>query len=407
VKKTHTEEKMKQTSTINATDSNTSKTEVKIEKVNTTICADTGCPQNLIGENTFKKIQDTRSRSNKIQLMKTNITLRPYCTKEPLPIVGKFKATIESVDRVTVAEVYVIKGDADNLLSRKTSEELNLVKVNIPEVNKVTNKQESILDEFPNVFKGIGKLKDKQIDLHIDKSIPPVAQRYRKTPFQLRGKIEEKLKELEDNDIIETATGPTPWVSPLVAVPKPHDPNDIRLCVDMRAANAAVLRERHDTPTIDEIIADLSGSKFFTKLDLKSGYHQLELSPESRYITTFATHMGLKRYKRLNFGISSASEVFQNTIRQALEGIEGVLNISDDILVHADTQEEHDRRLRLVLQRLSTLGLTLNRPKCEINKSKLEFFGLVFSGDGVSADPKKVDALQNAPRPQNAAEIHP
>ena len=151
--------------------------------------------------------------------------------------------------------------------------------------------------------------------LHINDQVIPVAQRYRKAPFHLRKKIEEKLQELQDQDIIEDATGPTPWVSPLVAQPKPKNPDDIRLCVDMRAANQAILRERHDTPTIDEIIAELNGSKYFSKLDLRSGYHQLLLSPESRYITTFATHVGLKRYKRLNFGICSASEVFQNTIK--------------------------------------------------------------------------------------------
>ena len=162
------------------------------------------------------------------------------------------------------------------------------------------------------------------------------------------------------------------------------NPNDIRLCIDMREANVAIKRERHDTPTIDEIIAELNGAKIFSKLDLKSGYHQLEIKPESRYITTFATHVGLKRYKRLNFGISSASEVFQDTIRQTIEGIPGVLNISDDILLHAPSQAEHDTRLEQLLDRLKNKGLTLNGEKCKFNQTSIEFFGLIFGENGVS-----------------------
>lgn len=138
-------------------------------------------------------------------------------------------------------------------------------------------------------------------------------------------------------------TGPTPWVSPIVTPPKPKDPDKVRICVDMRQANTAIQRERHLTPTMDDVIHELNGATIFSKLDLTSGYHQLELHPNSRYITTFTTHLGLRRYKRLNFGISSAAEVFQNTIHQTLQGIAGVKNLSDDIIVYGATQADHDK----------------------------------------------------------------
>ena len=145
--------------------------------------------------------------------------------------------------------------------------------------------------------------------------------------------MEQELEKLETQDIIERVDGPTPWISPIATPPKPSDPNSIRLCVDMREANKAVMRERYLTPTIDDIIHDLNGNTIFSELDIRSGYHQLELHPDSRYITTFSTHAGLWRYKHLNFGISSASEVFQNTIQTVLQGTPGVCNISDDIFV--------------------------------------------------------------------------
>ena len=98
---------------------------------------------------------------------------------------------------------------------------------------------------------------------------------------------------MEEMDIIEKVDRPTPWVSPIVVVPKPHNPQEIRICVDMCQPNKAIERERHISPTIDDIISELGQAKVFSKLDLNQGYHQLELSPECRYITTFSTHVGL------------------------------------------------------------------------------------------------------------------
>ena len=176
-------------------------------------------------------------------------------------------------------------------------------------------------------------MKGYQVKLHIDESVQPVAQPHRRVLFHVRQQLEEQLKRDEELGVIERIEGPTPWVSPIVVSPKPKSPGQIRVCVDMRQANQAIKRERHVTPTIKEIIGNLNGAKVFSKLDLNQGYSQLELAPESRYITTFGTHLGLMRYKRLNFGISSAAEIFQNIIRETLEGIPGALNISDDILV--------------------------------------------------------------------------
>ena len=121
---------------------------------------------------------------------------------------------------------------------------------------------------------------------------------------------------LEQQGIIEKVEGPTPWVSPLVIIPKKND--EVQICVDMRMANKAIKQEHHPTPTIDHLIHILNGATVFSKLDLRSGYHQLTLAKESRYITTFAMHKGFRRYKRLNFGTNSASESFQNVISEEL-----------------------------------------------------------------------------------------
>ena len=137
----------------------------------------------------------------------------------------------------------------------------------------------------------------------------PVHQKHRRVPFSTRPQVEAAIKQLYEDDICEDPQNtPTPWVSPIVVVPKPRDPDNIRLCVDMRAANQAIGRVKHPMPTVHELIHDLNGCCVFTKLDLNQGYHQVELHPDSRYITTFSSHLGLHRYKRLNFCVNVASE---------------------------------------------------------------------------------------------------
>ena len=192
-------------------------------------------------------------------------------------------------------------------------------------------------------------------------------------------------------DIIEPVEGPTPWVSPIVVLPKQND--EIRLCVDMRRANEAIIRERYQIPTVDEVLHNLNQSTVFSKLDLKWGYHQLELHPDSRSITTFTTHCGLYRYKRLMFGINSAPEVYQHVIQQTLQGCEGVANISDDIIVHGRSTEEHNKRLQQVLERLKEKNLILNAEKCKFYMTQLVFVGLVLTDKGIGLIEDKVQAI--------------
>lgn len=170
-------------------------------------------------------------------------------------------------------------------------------------------------------------------------------------------------------------------------------------------ANEAIIRERYPIPTVDEILQGLNGSAIFTKLDLKWGYYQLELTLESREITTFAVHNGVYRYKRLIFGVSTASEQYQHEIANALAGIEGVENISDDVIIHAPDQETHDKRLHAVMKRLSDCGLTLNSEKCQFNMDRLVFMGILLTQKGIGPTEERVRAVVEAREPKNATEV--
>lgn len=391
---------------VNSTSTQQPQTNIKLNGVSVKILIDSGAAVNIINEDVLNTLDP------KPMLSTAMIKIFPYGSNNALPIIGKFACNVQATNKRTESVFYVLRGDAgQSLLSYATASELGLIQiinmVNTPPVTPPSGRTvaDELVQSYPELFTGIGKLKDFQVKLHIDPDIQPTCQPHRRVPFHVRQKVEAELQKLENDGIIETISGPTPWVSPIVTPPKPKDPNKVRICVDMRQANTAIQRERHITPTMDDVIHELNGAKVFSKLDLTAGYHQLELHPESRYITTFTTHLGLRRYKRLNFGISSAAEVFQNAICQTLQGIPGVKNLSDDIIIYGVSQEAHDDTLRAVFKRLKDSGLTLNRNKCEFNKQRLEFFGFIFSADGISADPKKVSAIHDASDPKDPGEI--
>ncbi|XP_072180199.1 uncharacterized protein [Diadema setosum] len=149
----------------------------------------------------------------------------------------------------------------------------------------------------------------------------------------------------------------------------------------------------------------MNGATVFSTLALTAGYHQFELHKSSRYITTFSTHVGLRRYKRLMFGVNSASEIFQAAVAELLSGLNGVKNVSDDIIIYGKNQAEHDSRLKAVLDRLNSHNVRLKREKCQFSQPSVTFYGHVFSRQGLSPDPRKIEAIINADAPQNAKEM--
>lgn len=216
-----------------------------------------------------------------------------YSSSQALPVKGAFQCETIIGNKREQAEFIVIKGNGEPLLGKKTAIKLGVLKIG---ETAVTNIKDSLQLQYPNVFKGVGKVNTKQVSLYIDPKVRPVAQPLRRIPYNLREAVEKKIKELTDMDIIERVDGPTPWVNPVFVLPKSD--GDIKMCLDMRRANEAIVRERYPIPTVDELLQNMNGSAVLSKLDW---------TPESREITRFAVHNGVYSYKRLIFGVSSAS----------------------------------------------------------------------------------------------------
>ena len=376
-------------------------TVVNANGVSVEMIIDSGATCNIVNS----KIADSLIH-NGASVQKCNRKIHPYGST-PISCDELIRTKLSAGNCTEVADLLVIKSDAPALLGKTTAEALGLLTLR-PRVDCVRHATDSIsklLEKYPGIDTGIGCYNGGEVMLHIDRTVPPVARKHSRVPFHLRTKVQKELNKLLDEDIIEQVTGPTEWVSRIVTPPKPKNPNEIRVCVDMREANVAIKRTRHVTPTLDELVSELKGATVFSKIDLRSGYHQLRLHESCRDITTFSTHAGLYRYKRLNFGVSSASEVFQHTIQTVIGSVKGAKNISDDIIIHGATTEEHDISLDRTLAALHSNGLTINLSKCEFRLPKIEFFGYVFSADGLSPDPKKVQDLKEMSEPKSAAEV--
>ena len=140
----------------------------------------------------------------------------------------------------------------------------------------VVNTEADIKEKYKELFDGVGLLRDYELKLNIDDPVNPVAQPVRRIPFGVREEVERKLGELLESGIIEEVPErPTGWVSQLVVIPEAD--GDIRICVDMRCANQAIVRERQPIPTIKEVLQDLNGSTVFSRVDLKWEFHQISL----------------------------------------------------------------------------------------------------------------------------------
>ncbi|KAK7929206.1 hypothetical protein WMY93_005601 [Mugilogobius chulae] len=260
-------------------------------------------------------------------------------------------------------------------------------------------------EKFDDVFGDIGLLKCDPVKIKLkDNAEPYSLTTPRRVPFPLLPKVEAELKRMLEMGIIEEVTEPTDWCAPMVPVER-RNRERLRICVDLKRLNNAVKRERYMLPTLEDIAPKLSGAKVFSTLDASCGFWQIPLEESSRKLTTFITPMGRFCFKRLPFGITSAPEIFQRQMSALLKDHDGVVVVMDDILVFGTTKEQHDKRLRAVLQTIRESGLKLNKKKCHFRKSEIQYFGHVISAEGMKPDPDKVKAISQMQSPTNVEEL--
>ena len=276
-----------------------------------------------------------------------------------------------------------------------------------------TGKEGAILDEipvvreFPDVLPDdiVGLPPEREVEFTIDLiqrtepiSIPP----YRMAPAELR-KLKAQLEELLSKGFIRPSI--SLWVAPVLFMKKKD--GSLRLCIDYKQLNRVTIRNQYPLPRIDELIDQLQGSRVYSKIDLRSGYHQLRVQESDVPKTAFRTRYGHFEYLVMPFGLTNAPAAFMDLMNRVFQPYldRFVIIFIDDIQVYSGSTEEHSEHLRIVLQTLRGRQLYAKLSKCQFWLDKVAFLGHVISDEGVSVDSHKIEAVLNCKPPKNVSEV--
>nr|GEV37102.1 putative reverse transcriptase domain-containing protein [Tanacetum cinerariifolium] len=233
-------------------------------------------------------------------------------------------------------------------------------------------------------------------------------RRLQKSPYCLApSELEElsgKLKELQDKDFIRPSS--SPWGAPALFVKKKD--GSFRMCIDYRELNKLTIKNRYPLSRIDDLFDQLQGAQYFSKIDLRSGYHRLRVHEDDIPKTAFRTRYGHFEFTLMPFGLNNAPAVFMDLMNRVYRPYldKFVIVFIDDILIYSKTREEHEMHLGLVLELLKKEKLYVRFSKCEFWLREVQFLGHVINGDGIHVDPSKIEVVKNWEAPRTPFKVH-
>jgi len=264
-----------------------------------------------------------------------------------------------------------------------------------------------VVREFPEVFPEElpGLPPSRQIEFHID--LVPGATPVARAPYQLAPsellELSNQLQELLEKGFIRPSF--SPWGAPVLFVKKKD--GSFRMCIDYRELNKLTIKNRNPLPRIDDLFDQLQGSKFYSKIDLRSGYHQLKVKEEDVPKTTFRTRYGHYEFLVMPFGLTNAPAVFMDLMNRVCKPYldQFVIVFIDDILIYSKSKEEHEQHLKKILELLKKEKLYAKFSKCEFWIEKVQFLGHVVSNEGIHVDPAKIEAVEKWEAPKTPTEV--
>ena len=248
-------------------------------------------------------------------------------------------------------------------------------------------------DVFPEDLPGLPP--QRQVEFRIDlvaRATPVAKSPYRLAPSEMQ-ELSSQLQELQDKGFIRPSH--SPWGAPVLFVKKKD--GSFRMCIDYRELNKLTVKNRYPLPRIDNLFDQLQGARYFSKIDLRSGYHQLHLHEEDIPKTAFRTRYGHFEFTVMPFGLTNAPAVFMDLMNRVYKPYldKFVIVFIDDILIYSRSKEEHEEHLRLVLKLLKEEKLYAKFSKCEFWLREVHFLGHVINQDGIHVDPRKIEAVKN------------
>lgn len=258
-------------------------------------------------------------------------------------------------------------------------------------------------DVFPDEFPGLPPLREVEFSIELMLGTQPVSKApYRMALNELK-ELKVQLEKLIEKGFVRPSA--SPWGAPVLFVRKKD--GSMRLCIDYRQLNQVTLKNKYPLPPVDDLLDQLRGASVFSKVDLKSGYHQVRVREGDIQKTAFRTRYGHYEFVVMPFGLTNAPAVFMDLMnrvfREYLDRF--VIVFIDDILIYSPSLEEHENHLRLALQRLREKQLYAKFSKCDFWQRQVGFLGHVVSGEGISVDPEKVKAVIDWPRPTSMTGI--
>lgn len=265
---------------------------------------------------------------------------------------------------------------------------------------------EHLLQEFSSLFEVPSGLPPRRsCDHHIPliPGAPPVAVRQYRYKPALKNEIEQQVSEMLQSGLVRPST--SAYSSPVLLVKKKDD--TWRMCVDYRMLNALTVKAKFPIPVVDELLDELSSAKWFSCLDLRSGFNQIQLAPGEEHKTAFQTHWGQFEYTVMSFGLTGAPNTFQGAMNSTLLPVlrKCALVFFDDILVYSASYDEHLTHLRQVFELLAADQWKLKLSKCRFAQQSISYLGHVISSQGVATDPSKIESVLHWPLPQDVKQL--
>ena len=272
-----------------------------------------------------------------------------------------------------------------------------------PLCSEQLQRRDSLISAFPELFdSNPGRTSLAAHSIETGCALPFKINRKPSSPADI-AEADRQLDEMLRDDVIEPSS--SPWSSPIIFVNKKDGTK--RFAVDFRWLNNVTVKCAYPLPLQQELLDRLAGHRYYTALDLKSGFWQVPLNPRDREKTAFPTHRRLFHFKVMPFGLCNAPATFQSVMQQVLGPLlfNGALTYLDDVLVYSKTFDEHVELLRKVFERLREAGLKLQLKKCKFFQSSVRYLGHVISENGATIDPDKVTAISQFPRPNDASSL--
>ena len=317
---------------------------------------------------------------------------------------GKGKLVYQGV-RPTSGSLTISVMQAERMIERGC--ETYLATISLPEaVGEAKVQDIRVVREFQDVFQllqGLPPSRSDPFTIELEPGTTPISKApYRMAPAEL-AELKRQLEELLSKGFIRPST--SPWGAPVLFVKKKD--GSFRLCIDYRGLNQVTVKNRYPLPRIDELLDQLRGATWFSKIDLASGYHQIPINEVDIQKTAFRSRYGHYEFVVMPFGLTNAPAAFMRLMNSIFQEYldEFVIIFIDDILVYSKSLEEHDVHLRVVLVKLREQKLFAKLSKCNFWQHEIGFLGHVISAEGVSVDLEKVRAISAWPRPGNATEI--